>query len=279
MRYAGIVLYNPQLERLKQNISSIINQVDKVILIDNGSKNINLIKKEFECIKKIELISNSYNLGVARALNQIIEWGIINRYKWCLTLDQDSICPEGIIEEYEKFININDKIAILCPVIYDINLKSTFKNYEKTEFINDSQEVITSGCYINLEICKDLGFFDEKLFIDFVDIEYNERVLRNGYKIMRVNSIKILHEVGHMRMYKFGEIKIKCSNHSAFRRYYMVRNRLYFKRKYYGTVAFLKEWIRLLLGTIKIIIFENDRYNKLKATINGLKDYNKLLNK
>ena len=55
MKYiAGIVLYNPDLGRLKENIESICKQVDKVILIDNGSDNIreieDLIKEYLNCI-------------------------------------------------------------------------------------------------------------------------------------------------------------------------------------------------------------------------------------
>ena len=49
MKYiAGIVLYNPDLGRLKENIESICKQVDKVILIDNGSDNIRSNKEIFE---------------------------------------------------------------------------------------------------------------------------------------------------------------------------------------------------------------------------------------
>ena len=36
---AGIVLYNPDINRMNENINNIINQVDYVILVDNGSKN------------------------------------------------------------------------------------------------------------------------------------------------------------------------------------------------------------------------------------------------
>ena len=38
--YSGIVLFNPDLNRLLLSLSSISPQVDKVILIDNGSSNI-----------------------------------------------------------------------------------------------------------------------------------------------------------------------------------------------------------------------------------------------
>lgn len=73
MKYiAGIVLYNPDLGRLKENIESICKQVDKVILIDNGSDNIreieDLIKEYLNCI----LLKNGENMGIAYALNQIL---------------------------------------------------------------------------------------------------------------------------------------------------------------------------------------------------------------
>ena len=74
MKYiAGIVLYNPDLGRLKENIESICKQVDKVILIDNGSDNIreieDLIKEYLNCI----LLKNGENMGIAYALNQILK--------------------------------------------------------------------------------------------------------------------------------------------------------------------------------------------------------------
>ena len=35
---AGIVSYNPDIKRFKENIDSILSQVDKLIIIENGSK-------------------------------------------------------------------------------------------------------------------------------------------------------------------------------------------------------------------------------------------------
>lgn len=37
---AGIVLYNPEIGRLQENIDAIYQQVDTVLLIENGSSNI-----------------------------------------------------------------------------------------------------------------------------------------------------------------------------------------------------------------------------------------------
>ena len=42
---AGIVLFNPSISRLKSNISAISCQVEKVFLQDNGSANVDEVKK------------------------------------------------------------------------------------------------------------------------------------------------------------------------------------------------------------------------------------------
>ena len=49
----GIILYNPDLKRLKENITAVINQVELLFIVDNGSKNINLIENYFVKTKKI----------------------------------------------------------------------------------------------------------------------------------------------------------------------------------------------------------------------------------
>ena len=63
----GIILYNPDLSRLRENISAILPQVDKVVLVENGSSDITYLKELED--EKIELIVNEENMGIAYALN------------------------------------------------------------------------------------------------------------------------------------------------------------------------------------------------------------------
>ena len=42
---AGIVIFNPDINRLKENISAVIVQCAHVYLVDNGSNNIDEVKK------------------------------------------------------------------------------------------------------------------------------------------------------------------------------------------------------------------------------------------
>lgn len=94
---AGIVLYNPDLLRLNENISAIYNQVDKLVVVDNGSNNIELVKKLCMKYSNICLIENNENKGISVALNQIMNTALKFNSEWTLLLDQDSVCPSGII--------------------------------------------------------------------------------------------------------------------------------------------------------------------------------------
>ena len=116
---AGIVLMNPEITRLFKNISSVIHQVDYLCLIDNNSQNIDDIKKLISEFTGASLIELSENKGVAFALNRIVDFADDNDCEWVLTLDQDSICPDNLINEYRKYFEFDSDIALFTPKIVD----------------------------------------------------------------------------------------------------------------------------------------------------------------
>ena len=65
---AGIVLYNPDITRLEENIVAVYPQVKKIIVFNNGSKNkesiLNLVGQYKE---KIVMISSRSNKRIAYA--------------------------------------------------------------------------------------------------------------------------------------------------------------------------------------------------------------------
>ena len=93
---AGIVLFNPNLERLEQNLKAVSGQVLKIFLIDNGSENIHGIQQLLQEYSVCRLLRNEINKGVAVALNQLMKEAENNGYTWLLTLDDDSVCENGL---------------------------------------------------------------------------------------------------------------------------------------------------------------------------------------
>ncbi len=96
---AVIVSYNSP-ERLKSCIDSLLNQTDKVVVIDNNSRrDTKEIITGLSYPEKVSLIFNEENKGLAAALNQGLQYSLMNGYNWTLLLDQDSVLSDNMIHE------------------------------------------------------------------------------------------------------------------------------------------------------------------------------------
>ncbi|MGI1799525.1 glycosyltransferase family 2 protein [Priestia sp. TRN 1309] len=268
---AGIVLYNPEIDLLSKNIDAIISQVDLLILVDNASSNISLVKDLYNKSPKILIIQNETNKGIAYALNQIIHACEERNYPWVLTLDQDSTCANNLMETYMKYVNVNN-IGILCPRIVDRNYLVE-ENYSKPE-IEYIETCITSGSFMNVNICKEIGYYDENMFIDLVDFEYCVRVQKAGFKIARLNSAILFHRLGELKVVNFFGKKIRVTNHSANRVYYYARNSIYYLKKHKDYLSRYRVYSNLLKKITKVLIFEKEKNSKLKSFILGIRDSN-----
>lgn len=268
MEYAaGIVLFNPDTERLKENISAIAPQVRDVILVDNGSENLTEITALTAEYSNITYVRNDKNEGIARALNQIVDKAEELGVSWVLTLDQDTVCQPDIIERYDAMVRrAKDNVAIITSKYRDRSVEVDFGisgEYEKVRFC------ITSGALNNIRCIKAVGGFDEKLFIDMVDYDICYALTGSGYKIVRMNYTGFLHEVGRSVTKKFFGKEIIIFNHSPLRKYYWVRNSIYLKRKYHLGLSADK---RIVNRFVQTLLYEDNKAAKLKSMLKGAVD-------
>ncbi|OMD06723.1 glycosyltransferase family 2 protein [Paenibacillus odorifer] len=268
LRFAGIVTYNPDINRLVENINSILSQVDTLILVDNASNNMSEIEHAIRDLSKIVLLKNDTNRGIAAALNQIVRFSASNYSEWVLLLDQDSVVPEGIIEHFSKYTDL-DGVGIITPRIIDRNFSEEFKNDSELSWID---MCITSGSFINIDLFKKIGEFDEKMFIDLVDFEYCARLRKERYKILRINSVKLLHQLGSMKVRKILGRNIRVTNHPGIRHYYYTRNTIYYYKKHRELLKKSYPGLTTLKKVGKIIAFESEKTDKLKHVVRGLID-------
>ena len=272
MILAGMTLYNPDIRSMKENIAAIYSQVDKLICVDNGSTDVEALEKIIlEDFPKTHIIKNGENVGVAVALNQMFGYAKDNDYEWVLTLDQDSYCPNNLIEEYKKYMGL-EKLGCLCPIICDRH----YENKEKLQGeYTEVDKCITSACLTSVGIWEEVGGFLSDLFIDFVDHDFCAKLIETGYKIIRVNTVALQHEIGWGKSYKFFGRRITALNHPPFRKYYMVRNWVYYIKVHKKTINVAEEYSKLIFFFVKTIIYEKNRKQKLKEMVRGLKDAKK----
>lgn len=266
---AGIVLFNPELDRLNENIEHIRKQVPLLILVDNGSNNLNDVKNLICGLTDIVLLENGINLGIAQALNCILKYAQKEDYEWVLTLDQDSVANDHLVKTYKNFLKKqkNNNIGCLTCNIVDrnFNLKKKETGFEEIDYC------ITSGSLMNIETTLSIGGFDESMFIDKVDCDICINLRKHGYRIIRVEYDGLLHEIGHAKQINLGFRKWEVYNHSSFRRYYMCRNASYLLRKYhdgYVLKIFLKEIFQFFL----VLLFEKNKKEKAGKSVRGFID-------
>ena len=271
---AGIVLYQPEIRRLKENIDSIWPQVDRLYLVDNGSDNIVDIIELVSRYQGIKLIRNKENRGIAAALNQIMDAGICEGAGWVLTLDQDSVCDPGLIEVYRAYLG-TDRAGIITCNIVDRNYHepNTFAEGERWKEI---PKCITSGSLTSVQAYMCCEGFEEKLFIDWVDFEFCFHLRRKGFRVIRVNYDGLLHEMGKGRDVRLFGKPYVAYNHPPIRNYYFARNHFYLVRKYPDMLSARREWLRELRAEAIILLYEKQKWTKLRERWRGMKDSRKM---
>ena len=186
---AGIVLYNPDnAERLCAALCSILKQVERVYIFDNSTEVISIDYPD-----NVLYQTEHENKGIAYALNRIMESANEDGYEWLLTMDQDSILPDGLMESFQKHVS-DESIGIICPQVIDSRRSYMEVIKEpKEEFVDFC---ITSASLTRISAWQKVGKFDEWLFIDLVDNDFCKRLRVSGYKILKINDLVMNQEFG-----------------------------------------------------------------------------------
>src|SRR5271170_4637319 len=96
---AVVVAYRPDVVLL-ENLRRLLNQIPEVIVVDNGSDGASAqVIEAAGNLAGVQLIRNSFNLGIATALNMGIRQALQSGSPWIATFDQDSAIPDGYFEK------------------------------------------------------------------------------------------------------------------------------------------------------------------------------------
>lgn len=269
------VTYNQKIY-LERFINSILIQdcSKEIIIVDNCSQDgsVQLIKDKFPNIKVIE---NTENKGYGAGNNL----GFIHaKGKYLIFVNPDTIMEDGSIQELitplksnkkvittPKIILFNEDKINTCGLInhftglaFTRGLGDDLQAYSKVESINGF-----SGCCfaIKKEDFKELGGFDEKIFMYHDDVELSWRALLIGFNILYTPDSKIKHDYS-----------LKITSEKL---YHLEKGRYIVLRKYLRTKDFI-----LLLPSLMVVECLTTVFAlrlgwpafkfKLKALIDGL---------
>ena len=272
-----VVLYYPVINELKKNLIQLQKNFSVVIVVNNSID----IDLSFLKSKKITVINNQNNLGLAKALNIGVTYAKKRGFSYFAFFDQDTSIPNNYSKCMMENINnylIKNKSAIFCPTFFNILTSKINKiNILKLFYISKTLPslnkfsyptyCITSGSIISDNIFNKIGKFEEDLFIDLVDTEFCMRAKYFGFKTVQINQVVINHNLG-VKYLQFLNHKIQI--HSPLRTYYFFRNSFYlYSLKHISFnwifVDFYRNFFRLLFYTF----FLKNRFTYIKYIING----------
>lgn len=272
---AIIVTYHPS-PQIRDHVAVLRPQVDELVIVDNGSNaderaNLENLAGVFRC----RSIFNEQNLGLAAALNLGISSIEESACAFVVLFDQDScVSPEfvaSMLSSYRLF-STDLPVALVAPTYIDkksrvpIPLPTNRKGLVMT--------TMTSGSFIPLTTIRMCGLFDEAFFVDYVDTEYCLRVQAQGLVIVQSDTAQLFHSLGNLGFHRIAGRNFSVTNHSASRRYYITRNRLFLYRRYLGRSFEWAAWDfrRMLAETVKLILVEDDRPRKIASILRGVRD-------
>jgi rhamnosyltransferase len=271
---AVMVTYHPSAGIL-HNISSLLAQVQGLVVVDNGSKT-----QELEVLRKgnrtldFHLIENGENLGVAEALNQGVTWAKSHGYPWVILFDQDSgITADFVSRMFEAWKSHphRDRVGSIHPRYVD---PESFE--APVPRARDGSPVLpmTSGSLMPAWIFDEIGWFASEYFIDLVDWEYCFRMRAAGYLVADSRQAKLLHAPGNPANTKILGHTFRSNHHSAVRRYYISRNCIAFCREFFFSFP---QWVLTgvyiqMHDTLVSLIVEQNRGRKLRNFLLGIWD-------
>lgn len=267
---AVIVLYNPDAN-VPGNVRAIAPQVDHVYLVDNSEKPAPGLAETIGA-HNLSYVPMGGNMGIAAALNAGLERCGANGYEWALTLDQDSAPSDGMVRELDscRATCTGAPVGVIAPV-HQIRSGPAFELFEGCR---EELTVMTSGNLLSVSAWKSVGGFDESLFIDQVDHDLCLRFHEAGYAVLTCGTATLSHSMGEMsQRWLLGPVYV--SNHTAIRRYYITRNRLWAIRRYGRRFPSFAERERRSMRQelLKIVLFERDKLAKLRMAWRGWRDF------
>ncbi|MDR7112519.1 rhamnosyltransferase [Microbacterium trichothecenolyticum] len=237
---AVVTSFRPDAGLLRA-VQAVGAQVDHVFVVDDGSGQESLsILAEAEATGAT-VIRLPGNLGIAEALNRGISAALEAGADAVLTLDQDSLVPDGFVDGLRAAADASSaSVDVRGPVVpeYFAGVRQVRGRDRDGALL--AHGAIQSGMLLDRDLIEDVGLMSAQLFIDLVDTEFELRCLAAGRPVIAAEGLRLAHSLG-VQYRRRGRVPIPgvprvMTLSSPFRYYYRARNRVLVHRAYWRRV-------------------------------------------
>ena len=286
--FAVILNYNGYDDT--KNCINSLKKIDypnyNIIVVDNAStdESYNKLKNEFP---RIPVVVTEFNMGYTGGMNAGAKYAMEHDADYILLSNNDMLYESDFLRILIERIETDSTIGIISPKVlymHDTNMiycaggefklfrcgaVNMFKGMPSEKYGNEEREITSaegSCLLIRKEVFEKAGYYNDKYFIYFEDIDFSDRV-RKYYKIYYEPKSKVYHKTG---------AGLTWQDYSPFYYYYYSRNRLiYFSKfnlllKTYAILFSLINTIAKSLTLFKAYILNKDKRKRIKNGFNSL---------
>lgn len=274
MKVAIVTAYYPDVEN-RNNVKKIAEQVDKVIVCDNSpSDNASVFSGD-----RIEYVFFGENLGLSAAFNRVLKreegWSDDDYFVF---FDQDSTIEDNhisrLIDVYDELKNAGLKVGCLGPVYFNNSSGQIEIPKMKTQLIDKTysvQSIITSSMLTTYGTLKEIGFWNEEIFLDMADWDLCWRIIGAGKLCCMTEAVVLNHTLGNGEK-KIGPFRLRIG--STIRDYYQTRDALYLLCKQYTPIKYKCRFILMLtVRSVLRLLFLDDKKKRAHYIKRGIQDY------
>ncbi|MBN1270668.1 MAG: glycosyltransferase [Candidatus Aminicenantes bacterium] len=248
-RTAVLILHYGLISLTIDCIKSVISSEDdknslSIFIIDNSEEQ-DFSLPENISIFEIEILRTGGNLGYAGGMNIGIKEALKRDISFLFLLNNDAVIEKKCISELRDFLEAKNNAGLVSPLIlnkenpqkiwatgskiypklgrsrdpyHNHRYRETFQNPVKVEAVTGCSMMVKAGVF------KNIGLFDENYFAYYEDIDFCHRAGLFGYEIYFYPFTKVYHLVSRV-LKATGQIR-------KWPDYFMIRNRIYFMKKY-----------------------------------------------
>lgn len=233
----SLVIYNNNKFQVLEAIKSFLNTElnIKLFLIDNSPTD---ILKDLKIDKRVEYLHNPSNPGYGSSHNIAIK-KYCDKTKFHLILNPDIYYDRGVVEGIIEFMNYNDAIGLVMPKILYPNgqiqhlaklipnpyiffvrrfvpipsLQKKISDKFELRFSgynNIMEAPYLSGCFMlfRTEVLKEIGGFDENIFMHMEDLDICRRCNEKGFKTIFYPKQFVYHDHLFKSFMTFSNLKM-----------------------------------------------------------------------
>ncbi|OAN13543.1 hypothetical protein A3K86_13220 [Photobacterium jeanii] len=196
-----VVLYKTKVIESQAVEFLVGNSFFREVFVYDNTPDLNAALSNSKLHDKVNYYHDPSNPGVSKAYNVAAKYAIENNYDWLLILDQDTKLDDKLISAYQRAHIRNPDIKIFAPQLKTAKgapcspCRIVFKrglpvrNLLSRRLSLAKYAPINSGILVDLQTFDSVSGYNEKVFLDFSDFQFIERLSQKVDEFYVVNHI------------------------------------------------------------------------------------------